>query len=178
MSGGEFAAIEARVAAATEGPWMVDGDDPTVVMKPDKPPSTWDGLLVARTRGGTGADIDSLPEYADAEFIAHSRTDIPALLAAVRERDDTIGKVRDVLQRLHDRIVFSSKDFGEDRFDIGLYGVIVGWDADEDDRTIEGHVDAWAEIQQHNPKFTDAVIAAIRADHAVIRAALDPQETP
>lgn len=98
MSGGEFAAIEARVAAATEGPWMVDGDDPTVVMKPDKPPSTWDGLLVARTRGGTGADIDSLPEYADAEFIAHSRTDIPALLAAVRERDNTIAKVQELLR--------------------------------------------------------------------------------
>ena len=75
MSGGEFAAIEARVAAASEGPWYVEGSD-------------------VRVAGPGVEDVayDMLDH--DAEFIAHARVDIPALLAAVRERDNTIAKVR------------------------------------------------------------------------------------
>lgn len=92
-------AIQSRVDTATSGPWMVDGDDPTVVMKPDSPPSTWDGLMVARTRGTTGTSIDNLPEYADAEFIAHARTDIPALIAAVRDRDSAIARVWELIDQ-------------------------------------------------------------------------------
>lgn len=37
----------------------------------------------------------------DAEFIAHAREDIPALLAAVRERNNTIARVRDIVESVH-----------------------------------------------------------------------------
>ena len=69
-----LAQIEARVEAATEGPWdAVQGATPGMV---------WVEL---RHR----ATICDFPyeqgSQEDAEFIAHARQDIPALLAAVRE---------------------------------------------------------------------------------------------
>ncbi|OZE90235.1 hypothetical protein CH302_27700 [Rhodococcus sp. 15-2388-1-1a] len=179
----ELAAIEARASAVADA---FDSDVPleldTYVWK--YAPGQQKRFTSIRGEQGEIAAVEgwapdeqaAITALIDAVTVA--REDVPALFVALQERDTTIARVREVLQRLHDRIVFSSKDFGEDRFDVGLYGVIVGWDADEDDRTIEGHVDAWPEIQRRNPRFTDAVIAAIRADHAVIRAVLDPQRTP
>ena len=66
-----LAEIRARVEAATEGPWSVYRGDRigTYVTRPDL-------AGVAREWSLTWSD-------ADAEFIAHSRTDLPALLAAV-----------------------------------------------------------------------------------------------
>ena len=75
-------AIKARAEAATEGPWMVDSGSPDVVLKPDKPGSSWDGMAIARvTTGDFG-----LIETDNTEFIAHAREDIPALLAALAEQ--------------------------------------------------------------------------------------------
>lgn len=34
------------------------------------------------------------------------------------------------LESLHDTIVFSPKDWGEDETDVWMYGVIVGWQLD------------------------------------------------
>ena len=67
-----LAEIRARVDAATEGPWSVYRGDRigTYVTRPDL-------AGVAREWSLTWSD-------ADAEFIAHSRTDLPALLAAVQ----------------------------------------------------------------------------------------------
>lgn len=90
----ELAAIEARLAAATEGPWIyrdIIGGYHNVTR------NAWD---VASCGAG---DLD--PEDGDrdeqaarnAEFIAHAREDVPALLAAVRERDNTIARIREVL---------------------------------------------------------------------------------
>lgn len=68
--------IQARADAATRGPWSIwrSGTDyPQSVVAND------DGLsLVAETFTG--------PQHpaADAEFIAHARTDVPALVAALR----------------------------------------------------------------------------------------------
>ena len=86
--------IETRVQAATEGPWIyrdIIGGLHNVTR------NAWD---VASCGAG---DLD--PEYGDrdeqtarnAEFIAHAREDIPALLAVLRERDNTIARVRAVL---------------------------------------------------------------------------------
>ena len=65
--------IEARTRAATEGPWTwathstADGDEWAVFS-----PADW---ALATNRGGWGHD---------AEFIAHARTDVPALVAVAR----------------------------------------------------------------------------------------------
>lgn len=62
--------IEARANAATEGPWMG-------IRYPD-------GFL-GRVIGGNGFGVaEDFPDDADAEFIAHARTDVPALVAVAR----------------------------------------------------------------------------------------------
>ncbi len=63
MSEDELKAIEAREKAATKGPWTSNG---TSVH--GEPPMT--AILTAH--------------FGNAEFIAHARKDIPALLAEVR----------------------------------------------------------------------------------------------
>ncbi|MBY4381850.1 hypothetical protein HQO24_10370 [Rhodococcus fascians] len=83
MTPGEFAAIEARANAASAGPWLAKGMYPQEVLAND------DGLTLVAT---THSSPDGPPF--NTEFIAHAREDIPALLAAVRERDDTIARVR------------------------------------------------------------------------------------
>lgn len=62
--------IEARANAATEGPWMG-------IRCPD-------GFL-GRVIGGNGFGVaEDFPDDADAEFIAHSRTDVPDMAAALQ----------------------------------------------------------------------------------------------
>jgi len=63
-------AIEARAAAATEGPWSRD-DEHSLSVAICYTPHVW-----ALAHSGTEAN---------AEFIAHARTDVPALVAALRE---------------------------------------------------------------------------------------------
>lgn len=88
MSGGEFAAIEARANAASVGPWETrTGTDATVTSASIH--AGWTSILFERDGYHFG-----YANIADAEFIAHAREDVPALLAAVRERDNTIARVR------------------------------------------------------------------------------------
>ncbi len=81
----QLAAIEARAEAATKGPWHVDG-------APDEAK-----YIVQYTSGGgvhVGTYVTDLVETdEDAEFIAHARTDIPALLAMVREQRAALDAV-------------------------------------------------------------------------------------
>lgn len=161
MNAAEYDAIAARVEAATEGPWMVDGDNPTIVMKPDKPPSTWDGLLVARTRGFIGTGIDNLPEYADAEFIAHARTDIPALLAALRERDTTITQLQEALTVAREECRYADIDAKVNR--------------DTADRA-EAAVARVREVLERNEASTPDDWGLTYVYTSQLRAALDPEE--
>jgi hypothetical protein len=91
MSRVELDAVQARTDAATEGPWaweMVGEKDNDwaighVIDEDDQPISgqleTGQGVVVdAVCENG----IDSSP--ADAAFIAHARTDVPALVAELR----------------------------------------------------------------------------------------------
>lgn len=71
--------IKAREAAATKGPWMKDPDEPVHIMKPDRPGFSWDGTVIATLQ----RDDFGLFEEANSDFIAHARTDIPKLLAAL-----------------------------------------------------------------------------------------------
>jgi hypothetical protein len=79
----DLGAIEARAAAATPGPWEAkrDGEGGSLVRMPDG-----DSARV------TGVD--------DAIFIANARTDVPALVAAVRERDEQIAVLKREIEDL------------------------------------------------------------------------------
>lgn len=90
MTPGEFAAIEARANAATQGPWAVERWEDFA----GKPSYYVDGVLRWREHLNT---LSCEGDKDTAEFIAHAREDIPRLLAAVRERDNTIARIREVL---------------------------------------------------------------------------------
>jgi hypothetical protein len=89
-------AVQARVDAATEGPWAWEqtGDKDNswavgCVMDEDEQPlsgrlETGQGIVVE----GVCEGIDHNP--ADAEFIAHARTDVPALIAELRVARDLV----------------------------------------------------------------------------------------
>jgi len=92
MAGGDgdstdqLAAIEARANAATEGPWEThDGD---VVQSYD---------IAVKTGEHSYEREGIIPgEYVrdnDAEFIANARTDVPVLLALVREQQAKLDRV-------------------------------------------------------------------------------------
>lgn len=88
-SGGlDFDAIRARLAAATPGPWEAhcddDMDDPTIVAPSLRDPHEDRPRYVAQT-AYDNLSRTTLNSAADAAFIAHARTDIPLLLAALDE---------------------------------------------------------------------------------------------
>lgn len=91
LSSGERAEIQARADAATEGPWRIEKDS-EIDYEAGIPFSEWPQTLVGPlqsdpTRWAVDHDaanrIDEVNElsFADAEFIAHAREDIPKLLA-------------------------------------------------------------------------------------------------
>ena len=86
-------AIEARANAATEGPWAV--------WNPSHGPShlTIGGQVAWRsTDSATSYDDDeTIPHWADGNFMAHARTDVPALVAAVRDLRDEVATANRVL---------------------------------------------------------------------------------
>jgi hypothetical protein len=83
-------AIEARAAAATDGPWMADGHEIY---------GSGCGILdVDQWKAETLRIEDPEGAKADAEFIAHARTDVPALVARVRQQDTVIAELRAVLE--------------------------------------------------------------------------------
>ena len=88
--------IEARVAAASPGPWE------TAMSNDDYPPVTHavitasHGDVVAELAEDVRADTQEGPLATgseDAYFIAHARTDIPTLLAMVREQRAKLDRV-------------------------------------------------------------------------------------
>lgn len=73
-------AIRARAEAATEGPWHRVGKSiqADVPLSDDGPSTTkWNTTVVC----SVGAWGSGRPTEEDAEFIAHARTDVPALLS-------------------------------------------------------------------------------------------------
>ena len=96
--------IRARLAAATEGPWSVDGPAQC---------GPGDTLTVYPVEdGGTIAYVR--PSWDDAEFIAHAREDIPALLAEVERLREELAKARavteDKVERAADAMIAASPD--------------------------------------------------------------------
>jgi hypothetical protein len=80
----KFGEIEAREKAATPGPWKLDRNFHCYIWGPQMQMVADDGMdeegTLTRMRG-VGAN---LPLKDNGEFIAHARTDIPALLQEIR----------------------------------------------------------------------------------------------
>lgn len=74
-------AIEARAKAATPAPWQTDQSELSH-------PRGWDISAEASKYGYIASDGEgyqgAVAEEADAEFVAHARTDIPVLVAEIR----------------------------------------------------------------------------------------------
>lgn len=71
--------IEARANAATEGPWEWDPQD---------------GWLGTEDEVTVGWKWGTLTQEGDGQFIAHARTDVPALVAALRAVIDLHRTIR------------------------------------------------------------------------------------
>jgi len=71
MADAELEAIKARVEAATPGPWDASAPDEDGESIVGAPGEWWDW------------DHTTCEHYDDAVFIAHARTDVPALVAEV-----------------------------------------------------------------------------------------------
>ena len=77
--------IEARANAATDGPWEWEGDakaeweEGANSLVPSRRPD--DPVLYGYGYDASGIEVKT---PADAEFIAHARQDVPALVAALR----------------------------------------------------------------------------------------------
>ncbi len=88
-------AIEARANAATPGPWEVEEyvgvlESTSVLDRVSEPTHDWERRIIA----------SSLPdEPADAAFIAHARTDVPALIAEVRRLRVMEARLKEVILR-------------------------------------------------------------------------------
>lgn len=75
MTRPSLAGIEQRISAATTGPWFAVGPSN---------PGPWNDIAIVPL-GEVGAVAYVQPDCDDAAFIAHTRTDLPALTAALRE---------------------------------------------------------------------------------------------
>jgi len=92
----QLAAIEARTDSATPGPWEADtgtrgdcvvwGPNGRFLMNAQAEPH-W--IEYPGEKRSVSFDVDRR----DAEFIAHARTDVPALLAMVREQRAKLDRV-------------------------------------------------------------------------------------
>lgn len=99
-------AIEKREKAATPGPWEVNGVERTLYR---------DAIVNRESSMWMGNTLDC------SEFIAHTRSDVPALTAEVRalmgERDAALAlaeKLREALDAVRDKIIKSSLDLSGD----------------------------------------------------------------
>lgn len=110
--------IEARANAATEGPWawesvgLQSNEWALGTMFP-----THEGEVIDTYDEATGkfgkkpVVVEGIAQscgeglFANARFIAAARSDVPALCAAVRERDATIIRMREALSILRERFV-------------------------------------------------------------------------
>lgn len=87
-------AIERRVNAATPGPWTFEPDDDggplgyILPADPHRPETLFETCNVWEQA------------YLDGEFVAHARTDIPALLSALRRSHTRIAELEAVVGKL------------------------------------------------------------------------------
>lgn len=94
--------IEARAAAATQGPWFeqyeYDGGRTVAMIR-----STDTTFCVNRAAHVDGNPCEQM--LANGIFIAHAREDVPALVAEVRLLQEHIRGLKETLKRIHGRCV-------------------------------------------------------------------------
>ncbi|WP_239934219.1 hypothetical protein [Streptomyces sp. CBG31] len=88
-----LAEIAARAEAATAGPWCTDGAE---IYQGDE--YAWDAFWVGETCRADEADGGTV----DAAFIAHARTDVPALLAEVERLRAALSSAADAIAEQDD----------------------------------------------------------------------------
>jgi hypothetical protein len=95
MNAEQIAEIESRAAAATPGPWATDEDIGGCVAAehPDFRSYWTDVICITR-------DSVTKRKVANAVFIAHARTDIPALIAALRAAQARVSELEAVLTKI------------------------------------------------------------------------------
>lgn len=86
-------AIEARLRAATPGPWRNNPTDWLEIWA-NRDAAGWDAFFIATLRTRLNPDPGRQAAH-DASFIAHAPEDIAALVAAVRERDAALARAAD-----------------------------------------------------------------------------------
>lgn len=116
------------------------------VISLDQPPAAAEGRCVHRPRHAVAVMAHTLP-------FARAQTLHP------------IKSIQDVL-------AFDSRDWGEDRGDAWLYGIVFGWDADPDDPEDEGAMDSVA--AKHG--WDEATVARLRLLHERFKATLPVSE--
>jgi len=119
MTISEVEAIEARAEAATPGPWAWEqyGEKVnafSVGVACDEDGNLINGRIsegdiIADTiiyRSEIGSHEAAVVNYGDPDFIAHARTDVPALCAtakaAIKDRDELVKALEEVLRGEHD----------------------------------------------------------------------------
>ena len=83
MTDAQLAEIEARLRAATPGPGKLAGE----------------ALFISVQPFGFGRICETDQSVNDAKFIANAPTDISALIAALKERDAEIARLKALLER-------------------------------------------------------------------------------
>lgn len=164
----DLKAIQARVDAASKEPWHVKG-------------------LLIEGPAGTIADLYFLPgsegEYAeadaDAEFIAHARADVPALLAKVAELQGRVDELTG------SQVAGRAKQIGVMDGDkpTALWGVLRGWVQSVLDRHRVPKADEIAEeiaatcraglVPMISDRVVQLAVAYVREHPEALRTALD-----
>jgi len=113
-------AVQARADAATAGPWTVDDDRQTAY-----PVVRANGRAVA---GCPTSGLGKWPRLSNAVFVAHARTDVPALVAELRAARGARGQLNDLYEDLeaHDAEVLT----GATAFEVltHLSRILHAWD--------------------------------------------------
>jgi hypothetical protein len=103
----DLAAIEARLAASTPGPWAYEGvpynryDDPCIYSEAVKNENN-EGVYIASTVYDMQSGTQEHNIDADTIFIANAPTDIAALLARARQQDARITELEAVVKGLRE----------------------------------------------------------------------------
>src|SRR5688500_14177874 len=105
--------IEKRAEAATPGPWWVSPNpEQWVESEHDYPPS----------------------RLQDAEFIAHAREDIPALIESLRARDELLAECKNALEEIEHKagVLYAAlpNTSGGERYDVSPFARTAWWVVD------------------------------------------------
>ena len=87
--------IEARANAATKGPWVYGGKNRINTPTIDVDEADWGGEDLSGYAIHAQQDTGAW-RYADAEFMAHAREDVPWLIEQVRKRDAALQAVHQI----------------------------------------------------------------------------------